>query len=54
MIRIQEQSCEDKYEIVIRKVGRDEPIEQNVMGDKETQEILKIIGILNLRSAWAS
>jgi len=54
MIRTQKQSNEDKYEIVIRKVGRDEPLEANVMGDKETQEILRIIGIFNLRSAWAS
>ena len=54
MIRVQEKASEDKYEIIIRKVGRDEPLEANVMGEKETQEILRIIGIFNLRSAWAS
>ena len=50
----QEQINEDRYEIIIKKVGREDPIEENVMGDRETQEILKVIGILNLRSAWAS
>jgi len=50
----QEQINEDRYEIIIKKVGREDPIEENVMGDRETQEILRVIGILNLRSAWAS
>ncbi len=50
----QEQINEDRYEIIIKKVGRENPIEENVMGDRETQEILRVIGILNLRSAWAS
>ncbi|MFH1201808.1 MAG: hypothetical protein V1674_02830 [Candidatus Omnitrophota bacterium] len=49
-----EQRDEDRYEIVIKKVGRDEPLEANIMGDRETQEVLRVIGILNLRSAWAS
>jgi len=53
-MRREEQYSEDKYEIVIKKVGRDEPLEANIMGDSETQEILRVIGILNLRSAWAS
>ena len=54
MMRVKEAAAEDKYEIIIRKVGRDEPVEENIMGDKETQEILRIIGVFNLRSAWAS
>ena len=53
-MRREEQCVEDRYEIVIKKVGRDEPLEANIMGDRETQEILRVIGILNLRSAWAS
>jgi hypothetical protein len=44
---------EDRYEIVIRKYGDDQPIETDVMGDRETQEILHLIGELNLRSAFA-
>ncbi len=43
---------EDRYEIVIRKVGRDDPVEVNVMDDRATQEILRTIGVLNLRSAF--
>jgi hypothetical protein len=44
---------EDKYEIIIKKLGREELIETDVMGDRETQEILRLIGELNLRSAFA-
>jgi hypothetical protein len=45
---------EDKYEIIIKRFGRDELIETDIMGDRETQEILQLIGELNLRSAFAS
>ncbi len=44
---------EDKYEIIIKRLGRDELIETDIMGDRETQEILQLIGELNLRSAFA-
>jgi hypothetical protein len=44
----------DKYEIIIKRFGRDELIETDIMGDRETQEVLQLIGELNLRSAFAS
>ena len=44
---------EDKYEIVIRKFGENEPVETDIMDDRQTQEILHLIGELNLRSAFA-
>ena len=45
---------EDKYEIIIKRFGHDELVETDIMGDRETQEILQLIGELNLRSAFAS
>jgi len=45
---------EDKYEIIIKKCGREDPVETDIMGDRETMEILELIGRLNLRSAFAS
>jgi hypothetical protein len=45
---------EDKYEIVVKKIGRKDPVEKNILGEKETQEVLRVIGMLNLRSALAS
>ena len=48
------QEREDKYEIVVKKIGRKVPVEKNILGDKETQEVLRVIGMLNLRSALAS
>jgi hypothetical protein len=45
---------EDKYEIIIKKCGRKDPVEIDVMNDRETREILHFIGRLNLRSAFAS
>lgn len=51
---VQDQLKESRYEIAIKRIGKDAPIEINVMGDSETQEILRLIGMLNLRSALAS
>jgi hypothetical protein len=51
---VQNQFKEGRYEIAIKRIGKDAPIEINVMGDSETQEILRLIGMLNLRSALAS
>ncbi len=48
------QTKEDRYEIIIKKFGQNDPVETDVMGDDETQEILRLIGKLNLRSAYAS
>ncbi|MCX5707770.1 MAG: hypothetical protein NTY14_02110 [Candidatus Omnitrophica bacterium] len=45
---------EERYEIIIKKFGGEDPIETDIMGDQETQEILHLIGELNLRSAFAS
>ena len=45
---------EDKYEIIIKKFGGKDPVETDIMGDRETMEILQLIGRLNLRSAFAS
>ena len=42
---------EERYEIIIKKLGDDEPVETDVMGDSETREILHLIGRLNLRGA---
>jgi len=44
---------EDKYEIIIKKFGGQDPVEIDVMGDRETMEVLRLIGKLNLRSAFA-
>lgn len=48
------QNSEEKYEVIIKKIGREDPIETNIMCEKEIQEILMVIGKLNLRSAWGS
>jgi hypothetical protein len=45
---------EERYEIIIKRFGGEETIETDVMGDRETQEVLHLIGELNLRSAFAS
>jgi len=44
---------EDRYEIIIKKFGGQDPVEVDVMGDRETMEVLQLIGKLNLRSAFA-
>jgi hypothetical protein len=44
----------DKYEIIIKRFGSKDPVEIDIMGDRETREILYLIGKLNLRSAFAS
>jgi hypothetical protein len=48
------QNSDDRYEIIIKKFGKNDPVEIDVMGDDETQEVLRLIGRLNLRSAYAS
>ena len=50
-MRLETQISEDRYEIVIKKVGASYPIEIDVLGDSQTQVILRVIGLLNLRSA---
>jgi hypothetical protein len=45
---------EDQYEIIIKKLGKEELVEIDVMGDRETREVLHLIGRLNSRSAFAS
>jgi hypothetical protein len=45
---------EEKYEIVIIKVGKDDFIETYVLDYWQIQEILSVLGKLNLRSAWGS
>lgn len=45
---------EERYEIIVKKFGGNDPVETNVMGDRETMEVLRLIGKLNLRSAFAS
>jgi hypothetical protein len=45
---------EERYEIIIKKCGMDEPVETDIMGERETREVLYLIGKLNLRSAFAS
>jgi len=37
---------EDRYEIVIRKLGAVDPVETDVMSDSQTQEVLYFIGRL--------
>jgi hypothetical protein len=54
MMKMNCREKEDRYEIIIKKFGNEEPIETDIMGDRETQEILHLIGELNLRSAFAS
>lgn len=49
MERICPQDC-DRYEIVVKRVGRSDPLETNVLGEKETQKILRLIGLLNLQN----
>ena len=44
----------DKYRIIIKRLEGNETIETDVMGDRETREVLYLIGKLNLRSAFAS
>lgn len=48
------QNSEEKYEIVIKKVGREDPLETDIMSEREIQEILMMIGKLNLRGSWVS
>jgi hypothetical protein len=45
---------EEKYEIIIKRRGSKDPVEIDIMGDSETREILRLIGLLNMRSAFAS
>jgi hypothetical protein len=54
MMKMYSGEKEERYEIIIRKFGGNETIETDVMGDRETQEVLHLIGELNLRSAFAS
>ncbi len=42
---------DDKYEIVIRKIGRRIPVETDIMNDREIQTVLYCIGMLNLRNS---
>lgn len=48
------ESCEEKYEIIIKKLGKQDPLEINIMSEKQIQEVLVMIGKLNLRGAWGS
>lgn len=48
------ENCEEKYEIVIKKLGRHDPLEINIMSERQIQEVLMTIGKLNLRGAWGS
>ena len=50
----QVQHKDERYEIIIKRLGGNDPVEIDVMGDYETQEVLRLIGRLNLRSAYAS
>jgi hypothetical protein len=52
-MEIKDKEKEDKYEISIKKFGRNELVETDIMNDRETQEVLYLIGKLNLRSAYA-
>ena len=47
--------CEknDRYEITIKKLGGESPLETDIMDDWGTREVLHLIGQLNLRSAYA-
>ena len=47
----QYKDSEDRYEIIIKKFGQSDTIETSVMGDRQTQEILRLIGLLNVRNA---
>jgi hypothetical protein len=52
-MRTESRKQEDRYEIIIKRLGRQNPVEKDIMGDRETQQILQLIGRLNLRSAFA-
>jgi hypothetical protein len=52
-MRTESKGNEDRYEIIIKKLGRKDPVEKDVLGDRETQQVLQLIGRLNLRSAFA-
>jgi len=52
-MKIKDNENGDKYEIIIKKFGRNELVETDIMGERETQEVLYLIGKLNLRSAYA-
>lgn len=52
-MRAESRVKEDRYEIIIKRLGRNDPVEKDVLGDRETQEVLYLIGRLNLRSAFA-
>ncbi len=47
----QEQEQEDRYEVIVRKVGEIDPVEMNVLMDRQIQEVLHLIGRLNSRNA---
>ncbi len=53
-MKIKNKASEEKYEIIIKRCGMEEPVETDIMGEQETQEVLYLIGRLNLRSAFAS
>jgi hypothetical protein len=43
---------EDKYEIIIKRCGVEDPVETDIMDDWETQEVLYLIGQLNSRKMY--
>lgn len=47
----QQQGQEDRYEVIVRKVGEIDPVEMNVLMDRQIQEVLYLIGRLNSRNA---
>ena len=42
---------DDKYEIIIRKVGQRMPVETDIMNDLQIQAVLYFIGMMNLRNS---
>ncbi len=48
------ENCGEKYEIVIKKIGIEDPLETNIMSERQIQEVLMTIGKLNLRGVWGS
>lgn len=47
-MKSQNKEKEGEYEIIIKKVGDEKPLETNIMSDWHTQKILWFIGRANL------
>ncbi|MDD5347995.1 MAG: hypothetical protein PHT59_05215 [Candidatus Omnitrophica bacterium] len=46
-----EERSEDRYEVIIRRLGNSDTVETDVLDDRQTQAVLYMIGTLKARNA---